>query len=279
MALPNKLYFLLAVAWWILLMGFHEPAFGSCTSSALHLFKFCPCALVIFQLSPCPLPRILSQCWWPCWALGNCLGDQLGWPCVDGVLTAHPGTDWCFHKFVWQKCQSWSCCVVGLVCHGDPLAKPGWLTGREQVTAVTPRDSSCLVTLHSQRLLRSGQNLPSTLRLTGDAHKWKKSFLSPWKGLEIKWAKAFCKGLHQMNFSICCSRLLTLTHPSLDSCIWHMHDDFLQWEWLCGGHVGVIRLLVPPLLPSPTNVPSTGTEWHLATSQWAWWQWEPPALL
>lgn len=81
----NKLYFLLTVARWILLRGFHEPAFGSYPSSALHLFKFNPCALLIFQLSSCPLPRILSQHWsllmstpHPPVAQGSCLGDQLG---------------------------------------------------------------------------------------------------------------------------------------------------------------------------------------------------------
>lgn len=142
----------------------------------------------MFQLGSCPLPRFLSQCWsllmstlHPPVALGSCLGDQLGWSCVGGVLTAHPETLLCFHNFVWQKCQGWCCSVVGLICHRHPLPEPRWLTGREQVTA-TPRDSSCLLTLHSQRVLRSGQNLPCTVTLTGDAHEWKKSFLTCTEG-------------------------------------------------------------------------------------------------
>lgn len=251
MGLPNKLYFLLTVAWWILLMGF-----GSCTSGlSISLFHFS--ALLIFHLGSCPQPRILSQPWSPWWALPTSPGLSVtswGWPCLGGELTAHPGTDLRFHEFVWQKCQSWCCSVEGFVTGilGDSLGGSRSL----------PPPGTALLTLHSPGCAEEWTQ-PALLSDPhwGCSEEEKTKFYPPQKGLDIKWAESFWKRWLPMNFCICCSRLLTLTHHSLDLHAWHVHHGLLQWELLGGGRAGVIRLLVPPLVPFPNQ------EWHLATAR------------
>lgn len=163
MGLPNKLYFLLTVAWWILLMGF-----GSCTSGlSISLFHFS--ALLIFHLGSCPQPRILSQPWSPWWALPTSPGLSVtswGDPAWVGSWQHTQGQIYAFTSLFDRNVRA------DAVLLRD-LSRGSSVTHWEGAGHCHPQGQLCSPCTH-QGVLRSGHSLPCSVTLTGDAQKRKK---------------------------------------------------------------------------------------------------------
>lgn len=262
MGLPNKLYFLLTVAWWILLMGF-----GSCTSGlSISLFHFS--ALLIFQLGSCPQPRILSQPWSPWWALPTSTGLSVtSWGDPAWVGSWHTPRDRFMLSRVCLTEMSELMLFCWGICHGDPR----WLTGREQVTA-TPRDSSahpaltrvcwgvdtaCPAQWPSLGMLRRGKNkiLSST---EGTWHQMS------WILLEKVTSNEFLHLLQQITHTYSSQPGFTC----LARAPWLVAVRIVGWG-SCWGHQAPC--------PSTCALPKPGVA--LGHCTWAWWQWDPSALL
>lgn len=123
--------------------------------------------VLIFQLSSCPLPRVLSQPWAPWWApptspwlWGSASVSSWGDPVWVGCWQHTQGQIHAFTSLFDRNVRAdavllWLWIVTGILS----LPKPPSLTGREQGHC-HPRDSSCPVTLRSQRgvgMLRRGR--------------------------------------------------------------------------------------------------------------------------